>query len=188
MVLYLLLALACVAANAFFVAAEFALAKVRPSALEALAQGGDADARRAYEITKHLDAYLSATQLGITLASLGLGWLGEPALAGLIEDGLELVGLAALGSAGEPPGWIHGIAATVGFSIISILHIVVGELVPKSLAIMRPEDISRWSSRPLKLFYTVSFPALWVLNGSSNLVLRMLRLPAMQHAAAFFIF
>ncbi len=176
MLLYLLLALACVAANAFFVAAEFALAKVRPSSLEALARSGDPDARRAFEITKHLDAYLSATQLGITLASLGLGWLGEPALASLIVAGLDLVGVVI------PEAWLHGIASTIAFAIISILHIVVGELVPKSLAIMRPEDVSRWSSRPLKSFFYVSYPALWVLNGASNLVLRALKLPAPQHA------
>jgi CBS domain containing-hemolysin-like protein len=178
----LLLSLACVAANAFFVAAEFALAKVRPSALEALAKGGDREAARAYAITKKLDAYLSATQLGITLASLGLGWLGEPALAEIIIAVLEWVGVVEPLPGDEIPGWAHGIAATVAFSIISVAHIVVGELVPKSLAIQRPEQVSRWSSRPLKLFYLVSFPALWVLNGSSNLVLRALKLPAPDHA------
>lgn len=180
MFLYLLLSLACVAANAFFVAAEFALAKVRPSALEALAKQGDKDAERAYGITKKLDAYLSATQLGITLASLGLGWLGEPALAHLIESALALVG--AVEDTGNPPAWVHGIAATFAFGVISIAHIVVGELVPKSLAIQRPEQVSRWSSRPLQLFYYLSFPALWVLNGASNMVLRLLRLPTMEHA------
>ncbi|HEY8428163.1 MAG TPA: hemolysin family protein [Sandaracinaceae bacterium] len=177
----LLLSLACVAANAFFVAAEFALAKVRPTALEAMAKGGDASAARALAITHRLDAYLSATQLGITLASLGLGWLGEPALAHLIERALAWVGLAEP-TAGETPAWIHGIAVTVAFSIISVAHIVVGELVPKSLAIQRPEQISRLSSRPLQIFFWLSYPALWVLNGASNLVLRALRLPVPQHA------
>lgn len=177
----LLLSLACVAANAFFVAAEFALAKVRPTALEAMAKGGDANAARAFEITQRLDAYLSATQLGITLASLGLGWLGEPALAHLIERALVFTGLVAA-SAAETPAWIHGIAVTVAFSIISVAHIVIGELVPKSLAIQRPEQVSRLSSRPLKVFFFASYPALWVLNGASNLVLRALKLPAPQHA------
>lgn len=180
MFVYLLLSLACVAANAFFVAAEFALAKVRPSALEALAKQGDKDALRAYEITKKLDAYLSATQLGITLASLGLGWLGEPALARLIESALALLGVVE--QTGHPPAWVHGIAATIAFAVISIAHIVIGELVPKSLAIQRPEQVSRWSSRPLQVFYYLSFPALWVLNGASNMVLRMLKLPTMEHA------
>ncbi len=180
MILPFLLALVCVGANAFFVAAEFALAKVRPSALEALAKAGDKDAQRAFEITKQLDAYLSATQLGITLASLGLGWLGEPALAALIVKTLELVGLSAVGA--EPAAWVHGLAATVAFGIISFAHIVVGELVPKTLAITRPEDVSRWSSRYLRAFYYLSYPALVLLNGSSRLVLRALRLPAPQHA------
>ncbi len=177
----LLLSLFCVAANAFFVAAEFALAKVRPTALEALAKGGDTNAARALEITHRLDAYLSATQLGITLASLGLGWLGEPALAGLFEAALVAVGAVEHGSGG-PPAWVHGIAATVGFIIISAAHIVVGELVPKSLALQRPEQISALSSRWLKMFFVVSYPALWLLNTSSNFVLRLLRLPAPEHA------
>src|SRR5690606_24926593 len=103
-----------------------------------------ASAARALEITQRLDAYLSATQLGITLASLGLGWLGEPALAHLIESALVWAGLAERTGAGTP-AWIHGIAVTVAFSIISVAHIVVGELVPKSLAIQRPEQVSRLS-------------------------------------------
>ncbi|MBX3270037.1 MAG: HlyC/CorC family transporter [Sandaracinaceae bacterium] len=182
MLLYLLLALACVAANAFFVAAEFALAKVRPSALEALAQKGDADAQRAFAITRQLDAYLSATQLGITLASLGLGWLGEPALASMIASGIEALGVPATGADGDPSIWVHGIATTVAFAVLSFLHIVLGELVPKSLAIQRPEDVSRYSSRALQWFYYASYPALILLNGCSNLVLLWLKLPAPQHA------
>jgi len=178
----LLLSLLCVAANAFFVAAEFALAKARPTALEALAKTGDTSARRAYEISQRLDAYLSATQLGITLASLGLGWLGEPALAHLIESALVSLGLAEPSAGGAIPTWIHGVAAAVAFSIISVAHIVVGELVPKSLAIQYPEKVSILSSRALKAFFYVSYPALWILNGSSNLLLRALKLPAPQHA------
>lgn len=178
----LLLSLLCVAANAFFVAAEFALAKARPTALEALAKTGDTGARRAYEISQRLDAYLSATQLGITLASLGLGWLGEPALAGLIQGALIALGIVEPSPSGDIPTWVHGVAAGVGFSIISVAHIVVGELVPKSLAIQYPEKVSILSSRALKAFFYVSYPALWILNGSSNLLLRALKLPAPQHA------
>ncbi len=174
MLIALALSLLCVAANAFFVAAEFALAKVRPTALEAMAKQGDAAAARAYRITHRLDAYLSATQLGITLASLGLGWLGEPALAHLIEPPLVALGL------GESA--VHLIALTLGFSIISFLHIVVGELVPKSLAIQYPEQVSARSAALLQVFFYVSYPALWFLNGTSNLILRALRLPAPQHA------
>lgn len=178
----LLLSLLCVAANAFFVAAEFALAKARPTALEALAKGGDSGAQRAYEISLRLDAYLSATQLGITLASLGLGWLGEPALAHLIESALVWAGLTEPSPDGEIAPWIHGITVGVAFGIISVAHIVIGELVPKSLAIQYPERVSILSSRGLKLFFYVSYPALWVLNGSANLLLRALKLPAPQHA------
>lgn len=177
----LLLSALCVAANAFFVAAEFALAKVRPTALEALSRGGDPMATRAFAITQRLDAYLSATQLGITLASLGLGWLGEPALAHLIADLVVWLG-AVEPAEGELPAWIHGIAMTVAFSIISVAHIVVGELVPKSLALQRPEDVSRLTAQPLRVFFVLSYPALWILNGASNLVLRALRLPTPQHA------
>lgn len=172
--LALLAALLCVLANAFFVAAEFALAKVRPTSLEALARSGDTQARRAHAITQRLDAYLSATQLGITLASLGLGWLGEPAMHRILAPPLRWVGI--------PESAAEGIAVTAGFMIISALHIVVGELVPKSLAIQRPEQIARSTSWLLRAFFYVSYPALWVLNGTSNLVLRAMGLPAPQHA------
>ena len=172
--LALFLALVCVVANAFFVAAEFALAKVRPTSLQALAKQGDGSAARAYAITQKLDAYLSATQLGITLASLGLGWLGEPAMERLLVPPLLALGLDHATAA--------GVAVTTGFVIISVLHIVVGELVPKSLAIQRPEQVSRLTSWLMRAFYLVSYPALWVLNGTSNLVLRAMGLPATQHA------
>jgi CBS domain containing-hemolysin-like protein len=179
-VIALLVSLVCVFGNAFFVGAEFALAKVRPTALEALAKGGDRSAQRALEIQNKLDQYLSATQLGITLASLGLGWLGEPAIAEILEHGFESLGVVAPGVA--IPAWVHGIAATIALSIISFAHIVIGELVPKSLAIQRPELLARLSSRPLKTFFIVMYPALWLLNQASKLVLRMLRLPEMEHA------
>lgn len=167
-------ALGCILVNSFFVAVEFSLAKVRPTALEALAKGGDAAAARALEMTRKLDAYLSATQLGITLASLGLGWLGEPAMAELLEPLFRALHVHERTA--------HEIAIGAGFAIISALHIIVGELVPKSLAIARPEEIARRSSLVLRAFYVLTFPALWLLNGSSRLVLRMLRLPAPEHA------
>lgn len=172
--LALFLALLCVLANAFFVAAEFALAKVRPTSLQAMAKQGDPSAARAYEITQRLDAYLSATQLGITLASLGLGWLGEPAMERLLAPPLHALGVDEATAA--------GVAVTTGFMIISALHIVVGELVPKSLAIQRPEQVARLSSWLMRVFFVASYPALWVLNGTSNLVLRAMGLPAPQHA------
>ena len=170
----LLGALACVLANGFFVGAEFALAKVRPTSLESMARKGDPLAERALRITRNMYAYLSATQLGITLASLGLGWLGEPAMSALIRPLLHGLGL---GESTE-----EGIAVTLGFASISALHIVVGELVPKSLSLQRPEQVARLSAWVLTAFYSIAFPALWVLNGTSQLVLRLIGLPAPSHA------
>lgn len=167
-------ALLCVLANAFFVAIEFALAKVRPTSLEALARAGDPAAARAHRMTGKLDAYLSATQLGITLASLGLGWIGEPAMEHLLAPAIAALGVSENTAA--------GIAVTLGFAILSALHIVVGELVPKSLAILRPEDVSRRLSLPMRAFYLVSFPALFVLNHTSRAVLSLLKLPGGDHA------
>lgn len=169
----LLVALFCVLANGFFVAAEFALAKVRPTSLEAAAKT-DPAARRALAIHQKLDEYLPATQLGITLASLALGRIGEPALAALLLPLFELVHV--------PERAAEGIAGAIGFATISALHIVVGELVPKSLAIQRPEQIARLSGWLLRAFYYSVYPALVLLNVASKLVLRMLRLPAPDHA------
>lgn len=173
--LALLAALACVVANGFFVAAEFALAKVRPTQLEArIKASDDPSAKRALEIVQTLDAYLPATQLGITLASLGLGWLGEPAIAALLSPPLTYLGLGH--------EVVEGVSITVGFTLMSGLHIVVGELVPKSLAIRKPEEIARIASMPLRMFYLAVYPALVLLNAASKLVLRALGLPAPEHA------
>ena len=176
--LYLLLAAVCVAANGFFVAAEFALAKVRPSSLEALARNGDVAAGRALALTRRLDPFLTATQFGITLASLGLGWLGEPALSRLLDPLIELIGV--------PERMLAGVSLVVAFSVISVLHIVVGELVPKSMAIQRPERVARWCAVPLRMFYIATFPLLFVLNSLSNACLRLLRLPPAGHGDGIF--
>jgi len=173
-VLALVAALVCVIANAFFVGAEFALAKVRPTSLEAAARSGDDPvAERTLKILSHLDEYLAATQLGITLASLGLGWLGEPAVAELLEPLFHRMGMGA---------WVHGVSFALGFAIISTLHIVVGELVPKSLGITRSEQLARLSSGPLRVFYVSVYPGLWLLNQMSNLGRAGFRLPAPDHA------
>jgi CBS domain containing-hemolysin-like protein len=163
---YLILAFLFVLANGFFVAAEFAIVKVRPTQLAELAQAGSTRARMARRLTKHLDAYLSATQLGITLASLALGWIGEPAFAQLIEPLFESAGPRA-------SMYAHTIATTFAFSIISILHIVFGELAPKSIAIQQPVVTSLWVAHLLHAFYVVMFPAIWVLNGSARAALRL---------------
>jgi CBS domain containing-hemolysin-like protein len=160
-------AFALVLLNGFFVAAEFALVKVRRTRLIELADAGSFRARVASGLTTHLDAYLSATQLGITLASIGLGWIGEPAVARLLEPGMDLLGVG-------PGAARHAVSFTVAFVIISFLHIVLGELAPKSLAIRRPEAASLWVALPLRTFYYVLYPAIALLNGAANLILRKL--------------
>jgi CBS domain containing-hemolysin-like protein len=163
---YILLALFFVIANGYFVAAEFAIVKVRSTQLSELAAKGSARAKMARRLTNQLDAYLSATQLGITLASLALGWIGEPAFARLIEPLFERTGAFA-------PTVAHSIATTVAFTIISVLHIVFGELAPKSIAIQKPVATSLWVAHILRVFYILMFPFIWVLNGFSSWILRM---------------
>lgn len=156
---------ALVLLNGFFVAAEFALVKVRASQIDPLVVENVKNAAQARKIVAHLDEYLSATQLGITLASLGLGWLGEPFLAAVIEPFLFRAGITA-------PVVVHGISFIIAFGIITYLHIVLGELVPKSLAIRKALQISLLVSRPLRLFYLLFKPAIWFLNGNANALVR----------------
>jgi CBS domain containing-hemolysin-like protein len=165
-------ALGLVALNGFFVATEFALVKVRPTRLDELAQRGSSAARRTRRLVQNLDEYLSATQLGITLASLALGWIGEPAFAHLIEP--------VAGRAGLAPGTTEAIAAAFSFLLITFLHIVFGELAPKSLAIQRPEGIAFLVSAPMHWFRIVFYPAIWALNGLAAATLRALGLGAAQ--------
>ncbi|WP_438447551.1 hemolysin family protein [Gorillibacterium sp. sgz5001074] len=164
----LILVLFLVLLNGFFVAAEFALVRVRATRLQELAEQGNKQARHALRVTRKLDAYLSATQLGITLASLGLGWVGEPAISKLIiEPLLEAFGM-------EPGAAVtHTISFALAFAVITFLHIVLGELAPKSLAIMKSEATSIWLSLPLMMFYKLFMPAIWLLNGAANRLLRL---------------
>lgn len=158
-----------VAANGFFVAAEFALVAVRRSRIDELAQRGDSGAKIVQGALKNLDRYISATQLGITLASLALGWIGEPALAAIVDRMLAAVGIAM------PSAVAHSAAAiTVAFLIITFLHIVFGVLAPKSMALAKPEAVSKVVVRPLMLFSTIAYPGIWFLNGAVNLLLRAL--------------
>ncbi|MDW8343297.1 MAG: hemolysin family protein [Verrucomicrobiae bacterium] len=159
-----------VLANGFFVATEFAIVKVRASQLRPMLPGGGWRVRQSLHVISHLDAYLSATQLGITLASLGLGWLGEPYLAHWIERPL-----AALGVQSETT--VRTTSYVLAFSIITFMHIVIGELAPKSLAIRYPRRITLWSSPPLTIFYYLFLPAIWLLNGTANLLLRWVGIP-----------
>jgi CBS domain containing-hemolysin-like protein len=158
-----------VAANGFFVAAEFAIVKVRSSQLKPLLRDGNWQVRLAWKVTRQLDAYLSATQLGITLSSLGLGWLGEPFIARWIEIPVSQMGFG--------PAVVHTTAYIIAFSLITFLHIVLGELAPKSVAIQRPKFITLWLSAPLIAFYYVFFPAIWFLNGTANRMLRWAGVP-----------
>jgi len=163
--------------NGLFVAAEFAIVKVRASRLTQLVNEGSRRARFAQRVTSNMDAYLSACQLGITLASLGLGWVGEPMIAKMIEPALSVFRI--------PEAVIHTIAFAIAFSIITVLHIVLGELAPKSFAIQKAETASLWLSPPLMFFYKVTYPAIWVLNHLSNFVLKLFGLqPASEHEQA----
>lgn len=171
--LRLIAVLVLVLANAFFVAAEFALVGARRSRIDAQSAAGDRTARVLQQTLDHLDRYLSATQLGITLSSLALGWIGESALASLFDQLFRLAGYAA------PPALTHTAAAvTTAFVLITFLHIVLGELAPKSLALMNPEGVSRVVVRPLRAFSIVMRPFISVLNGAANGLLRLLGLRA----------
>lgn len=165
-----------VLANGFFVATEFAIVAVRRSRLEQLAREGHPRAALAQQVVGHLDAYIAACQLGITMASLALGWIGEPALAHLLEPPLErLVGRWA-------PAAAHGVAIGVAFAVITGLHIVAGELAPKGIALQRPEATTLWVARPLQLFYLVFRWPITALNAVGNGVLRLMGLrPATGH-------
>jgi len=170
-----LLAFLLVGINGFFVAAEFSIVKVRKTRLAELADNGSRSAQTALDVASKLDAYLSACQLGITLASLGLGWLGEPAIATFIEPLFISFG-----------GWgliyTHTIAGSIAFVIISFLHIVLGELVPKSLAIQKAESTTLATAGFLKAFYRIFYPVIWLLNGIANSVLHILRIQPANEA------
>ena len=162
------LVLLLVLANAFFVAAEFALVGVRRSRIDELAQNGDGAAKAVKGALANLDRYISATQLGITLASLALGWVGEPALAALMDHAFTAMGFEA------PSALTHSAAAlTAAFLVITFLHIVIGELAPKSIALAKPETVSKLVARPLLAFSWIAYPAIWFLNGAANAMLRV---------------
>src|SRR3990167_7145338 len=160
------LGLLLVLLNAFFVSAEFGMVKLRHTRVATIKRMYGLRGKILAQVHKHLDAYLSACQLGITLASLGLGWVGEPAFAHLLEPLLAAIGI-------ESPKLVHGIAFFTAFAIISYLHIVVGELAPKSWAIRKPELLSLWTAVPLYLFYWAMYPAIFLLNASANAILRI---------------
>ncbi|MFC4542402.1 hemolysin family protein [Halosolutus amylolyticus] len=151
--------------NGFFVAAEFAYVRIRPTQIDALVEEGRRSAKLLQEAEENLDDYLATTQLGITIASLGLGWAGEPAIASLIEP--------VLGSV-LPAGSIHLVAIAIGFGIITFLHVVFGELAPKTLAIADAERIALLVAAPMKFFYYVFLPGIVVFNGTANFFTRLI--------------
>ncbi len=159
--------------NGFFVAAEFALVKLRATQLEQLARRSDSAAQGTVAISQQLDRYLSATQLGITLASLGLGSVGEPAITHGLERALAPLGVASTRT-------LHSVALVLGFSVLTAAHIIFGELVPKLVAIRSAEGVALAVSRPLRVFYWLVFPGLIVLNGASSLLLRALGYPSLH--------
>ncbi|WP_254840160.1 hemolysin family protein [Natronomonas marina] len=163
-----LLALALVVLNGFFVASEFAFVRIRGTSVEQLAEEGRPGAETLQEVMESLDDYLATTQLGITIASLGLGWVGEPAVAALIEPVLEPI---------LPVSLIHLVAFAIGFSIITFLHVVFGELAPKTLAIAQTERLSLFLAPPMKVFYYLLYPGIVVFNGAANAFTRALGVP-----------
>lgn len=176
--LKMLAVLVLVGMNGFFVATEFALVKVRLTQLEPLAAKGHRRAKMAKHVISHLDAYLSAAQLGITLASLGLGWIGEPIFAALLEPVFRLLNV-------ESEALRHTLAFIVGFSSITFLHIVAGEQSPKSFGIRQPLATALWVAYPMRVFHFIAFPFIWLLNESALGLLRVLGLqPASEHEGA----
>src|ERR1051326_3888622 len=169
--LRILALLVLVLLNAFFVASEFALVKVRDTQLNPLALRGNRRARAALLILQHLDAFLSAAQLGITLASLGLGWIGEPVFIAILSP---LFGWLQI----QSPEARHVLAFLIGFSALTFLHISAGEQAPKWLAIQRAVTTTLWVSYPLLWFYRASYPFVWALNHASQWLLRQVGLEA----------
>jgi CBS domain containing-hemolysin-like protein len=162
----ILVVLAIVALNGFFVAAEFAIVKVRSTQIEPLVREGSKRARLAHHIVNHLDIYLSSCQLGITMTSLALGWVGEPFVAGLLLPLFELIG--------RDVGLLHTVAFIVAFSIITSIHIILGEQAPKWLAIQNPRGAALAVAGPLEIFTRMFRPFIWFVNVSAKGFLRLI--------------
>ena len=170
----IIVALILVLLNGLFVAAEFSLVKLRNTRVKAISEVTGLRGRILLKVHGRLDAYLSACQLGITLASLALGWIGEPAFVALLEPMLTALHITS-------KEWVHGISFFIAFFVISYLHIVVGEIAPKSMALRKPESIAVWTATPLYAFYWAMYPAIWILNHSANHVLRWCGLDMESH-------
>jgi len=165
------------AANGFYVAAEFALVKARGFRIEALAAEGSASARLTVRIQARLESYLAACQLGITMASLGLGWVGEPAVSALFEPLFKRMDLA--------PAAVHTSAFLIGFLVFSALHIVIGEQVPKTFAIRKSEPVALWVAYPLHISYLMAWPLNWLLSRATGSILRLFNVAEVSHVEVF---
>lgn len=170
---YIAVAILLLFLNAFFVLAEFASVKVRPTQVEALVEKGNRRARVLERIQAHLDEFLSVCQVGITLASIGLGFVGEPAFAELLLPVIQWVGISGVASTITA----HSIAIGAAYLLVSFLHIVLGELFPKSLAIRSTVRIALWTAYPMVVFRYIFIAPIWVLNGAVNAILRLFRIP-----------
>lgn len=173
--LMLFLALFCVFLNGFFVLSEFSIVKIRKSKLEEFVNQGRTNAKLALEMYKNLDTYLSATQLGITLSSLALGWLGESSVAVLLDKLLAAFNLN--------PVAIHSVSVMISFIIITLLHVVLGEIVPKSIAIAKTENVVLWIARPLYLFRIIFAPFIVTFDFLSLSILKIMRIKTNEHIA-----
>lgn len=170
----LVLVILLLAANGFFVAAEFALVKAKSFRIESLADGGSETAQLTLHIQHNLEPYLAACQLGITMASLGLGWIGEPAVAVLLEPVFLSMGMSTT--------HIHTVSFIIGFLLFSSLHIVIGEQLPKTLAIRKAEPVSQWITYPLHWFYLLAYPLNILLNGATSMILRLFTVEQATHS------
>lgn len=172
----LILIVILIMATAFFVASEFAIVKLRPSRVDQLVLEGNKNALAVQTVTSNLDGYLSACQLGITITALGLGWLGKPTVETLLYPLLEPL---------FPAGVVSLISFVIAFSFITFLHVVVGELAPKTIAIQKAEAVTTSLAKPLIWFYRIMYPFIWILNGSGNTLVKWLGFkPAKEHEEA----
>lgn len=172
------LIVALILLNAFFVIAEFALVRVRATRLEELVQQQNWRARIAKHAQERIDAYLNTVQVGITLASIGLGWVAEPWAAKQLQPLLTFLGITS-------PRSVHLTAFLIGYLTITFLHVVIGEMVPKSIAIRCTEPAALWTAPPLNLFHRLLYPLTWLMTGCASLVLRLLRIPPASPEEAY---
>lgn len=172
--IYLIIFAILIALTAFFVATEFAIVKVRQSRIDQLVAEGKTGSQAAKQVTSHLDEYLSACQLGITVTALGIGMVGEPTFEFILHPMFESIGIST--------DYIHVFTIGAAFVIATFLHVVVGELAPKTIAIQKAEAVTLAFSKPIQIFYKILYPFIWVLNGSARLLLKLFGMkPASEH-------